>query len=85
MTDHPCNKGRSPARPSRPGRVTREMVQARTRELALMAGRPPPHVLQADYEQAKRELTGVADPERQEAILARARIFHGGDDGQFPG
>jgi hypothetical protein len=29
----------------------------------------PPHVLQADYEQAKRELTGVSELERQEAIL----------------
>jgi len=49
--------------------VTRESVQARTREIALQAGRVAPRVLQIDYEQAKRELTGTADTERQEAIL----------------
>jgi hypothetical protein len=49
--------------------VTRERVQARTREIALRAGRTPPHILQADYEQAKRELTGVSDLDGQEAIL----------------
>jgi hypothetical protein len=34
-----------------------------------MAGRVPPHVTQADYEQAKRELMGEPDMNRQEAIL----------------
>lgn len=51
------------------GRVTRESVQARTRELALLAGRAPPHVTQTDYEQAKRELTGESDPDRQQAMI----------------
>jgi hypothetical protein len=51
------------------GPPTRKMAQARARELALMAGRVPPHVTQADYEQAKRELMGEADMNRQEAIL----------------
>lgn len=55
--------------PIRLGAVTREQVRARTRELALLAGRVPPHVLQTDYEEAKRELTGTWDLERQEAIL----------------
>jgi hypothetical protein len=45
------------------------MVRARTRDLALIAGRAPPHVTQADYEQAKRELTGESDMDRQEAVL----------------
>jgi hypothetical protein len=45
------------------------MLHARTRELALLAGRPPPQVAQADYEQAKRELIGEWDRDRQEAIL----------------
>jgi hypothetical protein len=49
--------------------VTRELVRARARELALLAGRPPPLVTQADYFQARRELTGETNPERQEAIL----------------
>jgi hypothetical protein len=50
-------------------RLTRKMVQKRTRELALLAGRAPPHLLQADYEQAKRELTGASELDQQEAIL----------------
>ncbi|CAM3139780.1 hypothetical protein [Rariglobus hedericola] len=37
-----------------------ERVRVRTRELALDAGRVPPHVLQVDYEQAKREVMGEA-------------------------
>lgn len=48
---------------------TRMRVQARARELAVEAGRPPPHVVQSDYEQAKRELTGTTDFDRQEAML----------------
>ena len=51
------------------GPVTREMIHARARELALIAGHPAPHVSQADYEQAKRELTGESDIDRQEAAL----------------
>lgn len=51
------------------GPVTRERVHARTRELALEAGRVPPHVAQVDYEQAKRDVTGETDTERQDAAL----------------
>jgi len=54
------------------GPVTREMAQARARELALIAGRPAPLVLQSDYEQAKRELTGEWDFERQNAVFDAA-------------
>lgn len=53
--------------------ITREMVQARTRELAIIAGRPPPQVSQVDYEQAKRELTGESDLDRQNAVLDSGR------------
>jgi len=49
--------------------VTREDVQARARELALIDGLTPPDVTQAEYEQAKRELTGESDLDRQEAVL----------------
>ncbi|MBL9208922.1 MAG: hypothetical protein JNL92_00555 [Opitutaceae bacterium] len=52
-----------------PSQVTREGVRARARELARIAGRAPSEVAQRDYEQAKREVTGEADPERQEAML----------------
>ena len=52
-----------------PGTVTRERVHLRAHELAVIAGRPPPHVTQVDYEQAKREVTGESDLDRQEAML----------------
>jgi hypothetical protein len=51
------------------GPVTREMVHARAHELATIADRPGRQVTQTDYEQAKRELTGETDIDRQEAIL----------------
>ena len=60
----------NPSLPSgTPGRVTREMVYARTRGLAVNAGRPPLQITQADYEQARRELTGETEMTRQEARL----------------
>jgi hypothetical protein len=49
--------------------VTREDVHVRARELALIDGRTPPDVSQAEYEQAKRELTGESELDRQEAVL----------------
>ena len=50
---------------------TREMVMSRTLELASMAGRRADQIRQGDYEQAKRELTGESDFDRQQAILDR--------------
>jgi hypothetical protein len=47
----------------------REILAARTRQLALRAGRIPPQVSQVDYEDAKHELTGETDMDRQEAAL----------------
>ena len=49
--------------------VTREMLHARTRRMAVSAGRSPLQITQADYEQARRELTGETDMSRQEARL----------------
>ncbi|MEO6004664.1 MAG: hypothetical protein ABIZ04_14850 [Opitutus sp.] len=49
--------------------VTRERVSARARELTVLAGRPDQGVQQADYEQAKREVTGEADLDRQNELL----------------
>lgn len=49
--------------------VSRQSVRRRTEELAVLAGRLPPHVTQSDYEQALRELTGESEPERQQARL----------------
>lgn len=63
----------NPLPPSPPfgtlGRVTRQMVHARTRNLAVKAGRSPLQISQTDYEQARRELTGESDMARQEARL----------------
>lgn len=69
MEKNPLNKGILTANAKGVGGVTREMVQARARELALLAGHAPPQVRQSDYEQAKRELTGEADIDRQDAVL----------------
>ena len=62
----------APFTTNRDRRVTREMIAARTRELALRAGRVPPQVAQADYEQAKRELTGETDVDRQNEVINAA-------------
>ena len=69
MTQNPLSKGVLTENDVGIGEPTRKMAQARARELALMAGRVPPHVTQADYEQAKRELMGEPDMDRREAIL----------------
>jgi len=58
---HPANNSASP--------VTRQMVYDRTRELALHAGRAPEEATHADHAQAKRELTGESDWDRQEARI----------------
>ena len=51
------------------GPLTREKVRVRARSLALLDGRPPSAVSQIDYEQAKRELTGLSGLTQQEAML----------------
>lgn len=50
-------------------RVTPQMVRSRTVELAMIAGRSSIEIRQRDYEQAKRELTGETDFDRQYAVL----------------
>lgn len=54
-------------------RVTPEVLHVRALDLALANGRSGGLVTQADYEQAKRELTGERDFDRQEAILRPVR------------
>ena len=51
------------------GSVSRERVNDRTHELAALSGRASPQIVQADYEQAKRDVTGESDHDRQDAIL----------------
>ena len=50
-------------------RATRQMVRVRTEELASLAGRKSHDIHQRDYEQAKREVTGEKDFDKQQAIL----------------
>jgi len=50
-------------------RPTREMVRCRTLELASITGKEAHQIRQADYEQAKRELTGQTNFDRQQEIL----------------
>lgn len=69
MGKNPLSKGVITENFAGIGTVTRAMVHARARELALIAGHPGGHVTQAEYEQAKRELTGESDIDRQDAIL----------------
>ncbi len=54
------------------GTVTRKMVRERATELALINGRSPHEVSAADWEQAKRELTGEPDIDPKEALLESA-------------
>ncbi len=51
------------------GPVTREMVEDRAAELALINGRSPGEVSQADQDQARRELTGEPAIEPDQALL----------------
>jgi hypothetical protein len=69
MKTNPLNTGMLTQNFTGIGPVTRAMVQARARELAVIAGRAPPYVTQVDYQQAKRELTGESDIDRQDALL----------------
>jgi hypothetical protein len=47
------------------GTVTREMVVKRARELAMINGRSPDQMLQSDFDQAKRELTGRSEVQEE--------------------
>ena len=69
MKRNPLNKGVFTNNSAGIGPVTPEMVQARARELALIAGREPAAVTPADHERARRELTGGSDLDRQDAII----------------
>lgn len=65
----PPSKGLFNENPSGARPLTREKVRVRARALASIEGRTPVEVLQADYEQAKRELTGKSGLAQQEAML----------------
>jgi hypothetical protein len=65
MRKNPLNKGIIMENAAGIGTVTSEMVEARARELAAINGHPS-KPSKADYQQAKRELTGDAEMEPQE-------------------
>ena len=69
MNKNPLNKGILTENAIGIGTVTAEMVEARARELAAIAGRVPSQPSEVDYEQAKRELTGGPDIDAQEEVL----------------
>jgi hypothetical protein len=69
MNKNPLNKGILTENAVGIGTVTPEMVEARARELAAIAGRVPPEPSEVDFEQAKRELTGGAEMDLREAAL----------------
>jgi hypothetical protein len=69
MNKNPLNKGVLTDNFTGLGSVTIELVRARARELALIAGRGKGHVSPADFEQAKRELTGGAELDPKEAMI----------------
>jgi len=54
------------------GTVTREMLRERAVELAAINGRSATEVSKSDWEQAKRELSGLSDIDPKEATLESA-------------
>jgi hypothetical protein len=69
MNKNPLNKGSLTENAAGLGTVTPEMVEARARELAMIAGRVPPEPSEIDYEQAQRELTGGSELDAEELAL----------------
>ena len=67
MRKNPLNKGIIMENADGIGTVTPAMVEARARELALIDGRDSSKPTEADYQQAKRELTGEdnIDPQQE--------------------
>jgi hypothetical protein len=83
MKKNPLNKGVLTENGSGIGTVTRDMVEARASKLATIAGRIPLEPSEADYEQAKRELTG--DPEMDVQGTALESIPESGRWDPVPG
>src|SRR5207253_2133977 len=69
MRKNPLNKGIIMENAAGIGTVTAKMVEARARELAPITGRRSSEPSEADYQQAKRELTGEPEMDRQQESL----------------
>jgi hypothetical protein len=66
MKKNPLNKGIIMENADGIGTVTPAMVEARARELAVINGHGSSGPTKADYQQAKRELTGEEEIDSQE-------------------
>ena len=66
MKKNPLNKGIIMENADGVGTVTPAMIEARARELAVINGRDSSKPTKADYQQAKRELTGEEEIDPQE-------------------
>jgi hypothetical protein len=66
MKKNPLNKGIIMENAAGIGTVTSDMVEARARELAAINGHGSSEPSEADYQQAKRELTGEPEMDPQE-------------------
>ncbi len=94
MNTNPSNKGAITDNFIGIGAVTRRMVRERAVELAIINGRFAQDVSKADWEQARRELSGGPDADPREAVLESVPESEGwnivpGSDGfqvpEFPG
>ena len=61
MATNPINKGIISENFTGMGTVTQDVIHRRALELAILSGRFPARVTQAEFEQARRELTGGSD------------------------
>jgi hypothetical protein len=66
MKKNPLNKGIIMENAAGIGTVSAEMVETRASELAAINGRRSSEPSEADYQQAKRELTGESEMDPQE-------------------
>src|ERR1700742_3591382 len=69
MKKNPLNTGVLMENADPIGTVTPAMVETRARELALIDGRDSSKPTEADYQQAKRELTGEDETDPQQKNL----------------
>jgi len=79
MRKNPLNKGIIMENAAGIGTVTSEMVEARARELAAINGHSSSEPSEADYQQAKRELTGEAETDPRDESLESIPESHGWD------
>ena len=69
MNTNPLKEGTLTENSAGIGTVTRKMVRERAVELAVINGRSAQEVSKSDWEQAKRELTGLPDTDPKTAVL----------------